>query len=113
MQDVTQLLSALRQGDLHAAGRLLPPVHDELRTLDAQRMAREQPGQTLQPTTLVHEAYPRLVGQRDPDYENRGQCHALLMRPRRFVSPDCFCPATLPTCECISRTRLNRPGSPR
>jgi hypothetical protein len=62
MNDVTQLLSALGQGDPHAASRLLPLVYDELRKLAAQRMAQEQPGQTLQPTALVHEAYLRLVG---------------------------------------------------
>jgi hypothetical protein len=55
MNDVTQLLSALDPGDPHATGRLLPLVYDELRKLAAQRMAQEQPGQTLQPTTLVHE----------------------------------------------------------
>ena len=54
--DVTQLLNALEQGDLHAAEELLPLVYEELRKLAAQRMAQEQPGQTLQPTALVHEA---------------------------------------------------------
>jgi hypothetical protein len=67
MNHVTQLLSALEQGDPHAASRLLPLVHDELRRLVAQQVAREQPGQTLQATALVHEAYLRLVGQGDPD----------------------------------------------
>jgi hypothetical protein len=55
--DVTQLLNALEQGDPHAAEELLPLVYDELRRLAAQRMAQERPGQTLQPTALVHEAY--------------------------------------------------------
>jgi hypothetical protein len=54
--DLTQLLSALKQGDPHAAGRLLPLVYDELRKLAAQRMGQEQPGQTLQLTALAHEA---------------------------------------------------------
>ena len=54
--DVTQLLHALEQGDPHAAEELLPLVYQELRKLAAQRMAQEQPGQTLQPTALVHEA---------------------------------------------------------
>jgi hypothetical protein len=58
MTDVTQLLSALEQGDPHAASRLQPLVYEELRKLAAQRMTQEQPGQTLQPTALVHEAYP-------------------------------------------------------
>jgi hypothetical protein len=59
MSELTQLLSALGQGDPHAAGRLLPLVYDELRKLAAQRMPQEQPGQTLQPTALVQEAYLR------------------------------------------------------
>ena len=59
MQDLTQLLNALEQGDPHAASRLLPLVYDELRKLAAQRMAQEQPGQTVQPTALVHEGYFR------------------------------------------------------
>jgi RNA polymerase sigma factor (TIGR02999 family) len=62
MSDVTHLLSAIAQGDPHAASQLLPLVYDELRRLAAQRLAREQAGQTLQPTALVHEAYLRLVG---------------------------------------------------
>src|SRR5689334_19812673 len=62
MHDVTRLLDAAAAGDPHAAGRLLPLVYDELRRLAAQRLARERPGQTLQPTALVHEAYLRLVG---------------------------------------------------
>jgi hypothetical protein len=57
MNDVTPQLSALGQGDPHAASRLLPLVYDALRRLASQRMAQEQPGQTLQPTTLVHEGY--------------------------------------------------------
>jgi RNA polymerase sigma factor (TIGR02999 family) len=62
MSEVTQVLSAIEQGDAQAAERLLPLVYDELRRLAAQQLAREQPGQTLQPTALVHEAYLRLVG---------------------------------------------------
>jgi hypothetical protein len=56
MTDVTRLLNALEQGAPHAASRLLPLVYDELCKLGTQRMAQEQPGQTLQPTALVHEA---------------------------------------------------------
>ena len=63
MSEVTRILSALEQGDPHAAGQLLPVVYEELRKLAAQKMAQEAPGQTLQPTALVHEAYLRLVGQ--------------------------------------------------
>jgi RNA polymerase sigma factor (TIGR02999 family) len=62
MADVTHILSALKQGDPHAAEQLLPLVYEELRRLAAQRLAREKPGQTLQATALVHEAYLRLVG---------------------------------------------------
>jgi RNA polymerase sigma factor (TIGR02999 family) len=61
MSDVTSILSAIEQGDPHAAEQLLPLVYDELRKLAAARLAREKPGQTLQATALVHEAYLRLV----------------------------------------------------
>jgi RNA polymerase sigma factor (TIGR02999 family) len=61
MSDVTRLLSAIDQGDSQAAERLLPLVYDELRKLAAEKIAREKPGQTLQATALVHEAYLRLV----------------------------------------------------
>jgi RNA polymerase sigma factor (TIGR02999 family) len=63
MNEVTRILSAIDQGDPHAAEQLLPLVYEELRTLAAQKLAREQPGQTLQATALVHEAYLRLVGR--------------------------------------------------
>src|SRR5262245_4483576 len=62
MNDVTRILSAVEQGDPHAAEQLLPLVYDELRRLAAQKLAQEKPGQTLQATALVHEAYVRLVG---------------------------------------------------
>ncbi len=62
MSEVTRVLSAIEQGDPHAAEQLLPLVYDELRRLAALRLAQEKPGQTLQPTALVHEAYLRLVG---------------------------------------------------
>jgi len=61
MNDVTRILSAIEQGDPHAAEQLLPLVYDELRRLAAEKMAQERPGQTLQATALVHEAYLRLV----------------------------------------------------
>src|SRR3954452_2489467 len=70
MADVTQILRDIEQGDPHAAEQLLPLVYDELRELAAQRLAQEKPGQTLQATALVHEAYLRLVmpgsGSRGP-----------------------------------------------
>jgi RNA polymerase sigma factor (TIGR02999 family) len=62
MSDVTRILGAIEDGDPQAAEQLLPLVYDELRKLAAQRMAEERPGQTLQPTALVHEAYLRLLG---------------------------------------------------
>jgi RNA polymerase sigma factor (TIGR02999 family) len=65
MTDLTRVLSAIEQGDPHAAEQLLPLVYDELRKLAAQRLARESPGQTLQATALVHEAYLRLVDPND------------------------------------------------
>src|SRR6266852_3318023 len=68
MSDVTQILSAIEQGDPHAAEQLLPLVYDELRKLAAVKLAQEKPGQTLQATALVHEAYLRLV---DVDQEQQ------------------------------------------
>jgi RNA polymerase sigma factor (TIGR02999 family) len=62
MPDVTRILSAIEQGDPDSAGQLLPLIYDELRKLAARKLAGEQPGQTLQATALVHEAYARLVG---------------------------------------------------
>jgi RNA polymerase sigma factor (TIGR02999 family) len=73
MSDVTKILNAIEQGDPHAAAQLLPLVYDELRRLAAQKLAQEQPGQTLQATALVHEAYLRLVGNHDdPARQDRG-----------------------------------------
>ncbi len=63
MSEVTQILSAIEQGEAHAAGELLPLVYEELRRLAAHKMANEAPGQTLQATALVHEAWLRLVGK--------------------------------------------------
>jgi RNA polymerase sigma factor (TIGR02999 family) len=71
MSRVTEILCAIDNGDRHAAKQLLPLVYDELRLLAAQKIAHEKPGQTLQATALVHEAYLRLVGKADaPDWEN-------------------------------------------
>jgi len=73
MSEVTRILSAIEQGDPSAASQLLPLVYDELRQLAAQKLAQEKPGQTLQATALVHEAYLRLVmpgsGSRGPPQE--------------------------------------------
>ena len=73
MTDVTRILSAIEQGYPQAAEQLLPLVYDELRKLAAQRMAQEKPGQTLQATALVHEAYVRLVdSERAQHWDSRG-----------------------------------------
>ena len=71
MSEVTHILEAIQQGQPHAADKLLPLVYDELRKLAAYKMANERPGQTLQPTALVHEAWLRLVGDRAFEFENR------------------------------------------
>jgi RNA polymerase sigma factor (TIGR02999 family) len=73
MSEVTQILSAIERGDRHAASQLLPLVYGELRQLAAKKLAHEAPGQTLQPTALVHEAYVRLVGEeKGPHWDSRG-----------------------------------------
>jgi RNA polymerase sigma factor (TIGR02999 family) len=72
MSDVTRILNAIEGGDPKAANELLPLVYDELRLLASQKMAQERPGQTLQATALVHEAYLRLVGTEDQEWDNRG-----------------------------------------
>ena len=71
MADVTRILSAIEQGDAKAANDLLPLVYEELRLLAAQKLSHELPGQTLQATALVHEAYLRLVGAEDQSWDNR------------------------------------------
>lgn len=70
MSDVTQVLAAIDAGDLQAAGQLLPLVYDELRQLASQQLVQEKPGQTLQPTALVHEAYLRLVPNSAPNAQD-------------------------------------------
>ncbi|MHC4561003.1 MAG: ECF-type sigma factor [Planctomycetota bacterium] len=72
MTDVTRILNAIEQGDKRAADKLLPLVYEELRLLAAQRLSKEKPGQTLQATALVHEAYIRLVGTEDQSWDNKG-----------------------------------------
>ncbi len=72
MSDVTRILNAIEQGDARAANELLPLVYEELRLLAAQKLSHESPGQTLQATALVHEAFLRLVGTEDHGWENKG-----------------------------------------
>src|SRR4051812_16489022 len=76
MSDVTYILEAIEHGGPRAAEKLLPLVYDELRKLAARRLAQERPGQTLQATALVHEAYLRLVGADDPGWDGRGHFFA-------------------------------------
>jgi RNA polymerase sigma factor (TIGR02999 family) len=86
MSDVTRLLDAAASGDSCAAARLLPLVYDELRKLAAARLAQEKPGQTLQATALVHEAYLRLVGPADERrYSNRGHFFAAAAEAMRRI----------------------------
>jgi len=72
MSDVTLILNAIEQGDKEASEKLLPLVYEELRLLAAQKMSGEKPGQTLQATALVHEAYIRLVEAKDQNWNSRG-----------------------------------------
>src|SRR3954447_14854613 len=72
MSDVTRILDAINAGDSTAGSQLLPLVYEELRKLAAAKMAQEQPGQTLQPTALVHEAWLRLVGKEEARFSGRG-----------------------------------------
>ena len=86
MNDVTLVLDAIAQGDPHAADQLLPLVYEELRRLAAQRLAQEKPGQTLQPTALVHEAYLRLVGTGDgQSWNGRGHFFAAAAEAMRRI----------------------------
>jgi RNA polymerase sigma factor (TIGR02999 family) len=86
MSEVSRILTALERGDPQAACQLLPLVYDELRRLAARRLAQEAPGQTLQPTALVHEAYLRLVGTaEEPRWEGRGHFFAAAAEAMRRI----------------------------
>ena len=93
MTDVTQILSQVESGDSNAAQRLLPLVYDELRKLASQKLANEKPGQSLQPTALVHEAYLRLVGGQAENaeartYKDRGHFFAVAATAMRRIIID-------------------------
>src|SRR5262245_59005484 len=89
MSEVTQVLSAIEQGDASAAERLLPLVYDELRKLAAEKIAQEKPGQTLQATALVHEAYLRLVDTATVQHWNsRGHFFAAAAEAMRRILID-------------------------
>src|SRR5256714_7065971 len=86
MSEVTRILSAIEQGEPHAAEQLLPLVYDELRQLAAQKLAQETPGQTLQATALVHEAYLRLVDVEQAQHWNsRGHFFAAAAEAMRRI----------------------------
>ena len=91
MSDVTRILAAVEQGDPQAASQLLPLVYEELRQLAAQKLGLETPGQTLQPTALVHEAYLRLVAtpyrerQDTPSWDSRGHFFAAAAEAMRRI----------------------------
>jgi RNA polymerase sigma factor (TIGR02999 family) len=86
MSEVTRILDQIQQGDPHAASQLLPLVYDELRKLAAAKMTHEQPGQTLQATALVHEAYVRLVdGNRAQHWNSRGHFFAAAAEAMRRI----------------------------
>jgi RNA polymerase sigma factor (TIGR02999 family) len=88
VSDVTHILTAIEQGDPHAADKLLPLVYDELRKLAASRMVNEKAGQTLQPTALVHEAWLRLVGKESPKFQNRAHFFAAAAEAMRRILID-------------------------
>lgn len=85
MSDVTRILNAIERGEAQAADELLPVVYEELRVLAAQKLSHEPPGQTLQATALVHEAYLRLVGDESPSWENRGHFFAAAAEAMRRI----------------------------
>jgi RNA polymerase sigma factor (TIGR02999 family) len=86
MEEITRILSEVERGDPQAAEQLLPLLYDELRRLAAQQLARERPGQTLDATALVHEAYLRLVGgERAPDWDGRGHFFAAAAEAMRRI----------------------------
>ena len=86
MNEVTRILSAVEQGDTHAAEQLLPLVYDELRKLAAQKLAQEKPGQTLEATALVHEAYVRLVDvKKVQQWDSRGHFFAAAAEAMRRI----------------------------
>src|SRR5262245_13008250 len=89
MSEVTRILSAIEQGDPQASEQRLPRVYDELRKLAAQRLCQERPGQTLQATALVHEAYLRLVEtDKAPHWNSRGHFFAAAAEAMRRILVD-------------------------
>lgn len=85
MADITRILSAIERGDARATDELLPLVYEELRLLAAQKLSHEPPGQTLQATALVHEAYIRLVGDEAQSWDSRGHFFAAAAEAMRRI----------------------------
>src|SRR5438034_6903802 len=85
MSDVTRILEAIQRGDGNAADELLPLVYEELRKLAALKLANEMPGQTLQPTALVHEAWLRLTGGANQEWNGRGHFFAAAAEAMRRI----------------------------
>jgi RNA polymerase sigma factor (TIGR02999 family) len=88
MSDVTRILDAIERGDANAAEELLPLVYEELRRLATQKMSQEAPGQTLQATALVHEAYLKLVGPNAPSWSSRAHFFAAAAEAMRRILID-------------------------
>src|SRR5579859_4716953 len=88
MSEATLLLTGVKEGDPKAAEQLLELLYEELRRLAASKMAREAPGQTLQPTALVHEAWLRLVGSQNPTFENRAHFFSAAAEAMRRILID-------------------------
>lgn len=88
MTDVTRILNAIEQGDARAVDELLPLVYGELRLLAAQKLSQERPGQTLQATALVHEAYLRLVGSENQNWDSHGHFFAAAAESMRRILVD-------------------------
>ena len=89
MSDVTRILTVIEQGDARASEELLPLVYNELRRMAAHKMAGERPGQTLQPTALVHEAWLKLVDSPNQSWQNRAHFFGAVAeaKPRDAVNP--------------------------
>jgi RNA polymerase sigma factor (TIGR02999 family) len=85
MNDVTRILNAIERGDVRATDELLPILYEELRLLAAQKLAKESPGQTLQATALVHEAYLRLLGDEGQTWQSRGHFFAAAAEAMRRI----------------------------
>lgn len=99
---ITRILQAITDGDEHASDQLVPLVYDELRRIARAQMSREGPGQTLQPTALVHEAYIRLLGKENPIWENRSHFFAAAAEAMRRILIE----------RARSRSRLKRGRNP-